>query len=104
MTPDQAVALAEATLARCELGAVRLALGDALAKVGRRAEAEASYRRGLAATDEPDTRTRLLVALANKADDRAERRKLLHAAIELSGNLVSAAMAAVMLAATPGAN
>lgn len=104
MAPDQAVALAEATLARCELGVVRLALGEALAKLGRRAKAEAAYRRGLAAADEPDIRTRLLVALASTVDDRAERRKLLHAAIELSGNLVSAAMAAVMLASTPGAN
>jgi tetratricopeptide (TPR) repeat protein len=104
MTPDQAVALAEATLARCELGAVRLALGDAMVKLGRRAEAEAAYRRGLAGTDEPDVRTRLLVALASAVGDRGERRKLLHAAIELSGNLVSAAMAAVMLASMPGAN
>jgi tetratricopeptide (TPR) repeat protein len=104
MTPDQAVALAESTLARCELGSVRLALGDALARLGRRAEAEAAYRKGLAATDEPDVRTRLIVALASAVGDRGERRKLLHAAIELSGNLVSAAMAAVMLASTPGAN
>jgi tetratricopeptide (TPR) repeat protein len=104
MTPDQAVALAEATLARCELGAVRLALGDALAKLGRRAEAEAAYRQGLAGADEPDVRTRLLVALASAVGDRGERRKLLHAAIELSGNLVSAAVAAVMLASTPGTN
>lgn len=104
MAPDQAVALAEATLARCEIGVVWLALGKALAKLGRRAEAEAAYRRGLAGTDEPDARTRLLVALASTVGDRAERRKLLHAAIELSGNLVSAAMAAVMLASMPGAN
>ena len=104
MAPDQAVALAEATLARCELGEVRPALGDALVKLGRKAEAEAAYRRGLAGTDEPDVRTRLLVALGNAVADRAERRQLLHGAIELSGNLVSAAMATILLGAVPDAN
>src|SRR6185369_5986184 len=37
MAPDHAVALDEATLARCELGEVRLALGEALVKLGRKA-------------------------------------------------------------------
>jgi hypothetical protein len=36
--------------------------------------------------------------------DRAERRQLLHGAIELSGNLVSAAMATILLGAVPDAN
>jgi tetratricopeptide (TPR) repeat protein len=104
MAPEQAVALAEATLARGELPELRLALGDALVKLGRKAEAEAAYRRGLAGTDEPDVRTRLLVALGNAVADRAERRQLLHAAIELSGNRVSAAMATILLGSVPGAN
>jgi len=101
MAPDQAVALAEATLARCELGEVRLALGDALVNLGRKAEAEAAYRWGLAGTDEPDVRTRLLVSLGNVVADRAERRLLLHGPIELSGNLVSAAMATILLGPCP---
>lgn len=104
MATDQTVVLAEATLARCELGEVRLALGDALVKLGRNAEAEAAYRRGLAGTDEPDARTRLLVSLGNAVADRAERRQLLHGAVELSGNLVSAAMARILLGAVPDAN
>jgi tetratricopeptide (TPR) repeat protein len=94
MAPDQAVALAEAALARCELGEARLALVE----LGCKAEAEA------ACTDEPDVRARLLVALGNAMADRAERRRLLHAAIELSGNLVSGAMATILLASAPGAN
>ena len=59
---------------------------------------------GLAGTDEPDVRTRLLVALGNAVADHEERRQLLHGAVELSGNLVSAAMATILLGAVPDAN
>ncbi|HEY6179294.1 MAG TPA: hypothetical protein VIX73_32795, partial [Kofleriaceae bacterium] len=91
----------EAALARCEIGALHLARGDALAKLRRTAEAADAYRRGLAITDEPDVRTCLLVGIAAVTADSAERSRNLHEAIELSGNLVAAAMATVMLASRP---
>jgi hypothetical protein len=57
-----------------------------------------------AITDEPDVRTCLLVGLAAVTADSAERTRHLHEAIELSGNLVAAAMATIMLASSRLAN
>ena len=67
-------------------------------------EAEAAYRRGLAIAEEPDVQTRLLVALAGSTADSTERVRLLHEAMDLGGNLVAAAMASVLLRASPDAN
>jgi tetratricopeptide (TPR) repeat protein len=96
-------ALAEAALQRGELGVLYLLLGDALDKLDRDAEAAEAYRRGLAIAEEPDIRTRLLVALGLKAKDPLERTQRLHEAIDLSGNLMAAAMAAVVLTSNPAA-
>ncbi len=103
LSPSEAVDLAERTLAQAELAVLRLHHGDALSALGREREAEASYRRGLDLPSDPDIRTRLLVALANATTDPLERARSLHAAVDLAGNLTAAAMARIMLAATPAA-
>jgi tetratricopeptide (TPR) repeat protein len=104
LSPPQAEALANAVLQRGELGLVRLLLGDALSALGRPAEAVEAYQRGLAIAEEPDVRTRLLVALGSKTTDPVERMRWLHEGIELAGNLMSAAVARLMLAPNPAAN
>jgi tetratricopeptide (TPR) repeat protein len=96
--PAEAVVLATTALQRGELGVLRLHLGDALRALGRDPEAEDAYRRGLAVAEEPDIRTRLLVALA--AIVPASKTRLLHEAIEVAGNLVAAAMARTILASS----
>lgn len=100
-SPVACVALATAALQRKELGALRLALGHALDEQGRRDEAEDAYRRGLAIAEEPDVRTRLLVALANRISDPQAKARCLRDAVNLAGNLVAAATAAVMLVSQP---
>ena len=104
LAPADAAARAEAVLGRCELGVLHLARADALARLRRTGDATDAYRRGLAITDEPDVRTCLLVGLGAVTADSAERTRHLHEAIELSGNLVAAAMATVMLASSRLAN
>jgi tetratricopeptide (TPR) repeat protein len=96
--PAEAVVLATTALERGELGVLLLHLGDALRALGRDPEAEDAYRRGLAVAEEPDIRTRLLVALG--AMVAAANPRLLHEAIEVDGNLVAAAMAKMILAST----
>jgi tetratricopeptide (TPR) repeat protein len=100
----QVVALAEAALQQGELGVLRLQLGEALRKLGRHADAEEAYRRGLAIAEEPDVRTRLLFALGVTTKDPLEKTQRLHEAIDLAGNLVAAAMATLVLASNPAAN
>jgi tetratricopeptide (TPR) repeat protein len=97
LPPQQALTEARAALERKELGVLHLAHGDALRDLDRPAEAEAAYRRGLAIAEEPDVRTRLLLALGASVADPLEKRSLLAEASELNGNLVAAATAAVML-------
>lgn len=87
-----------------ELGVLHLLVGGALVKLGRDDEGEAAYRRGLAMAEEPDVRTRLLVALAGRTADSTERARLLHEAVDLGGNLVAAAMASALLRTSPDAN
>jgi tetratricopeptide (TPR) repeat protein len=103
-SPAQAAAVATQALQRGELGLLRLLLGDALSELGRPAEAMEAYRHGVAIAEEPDVRTRLLVALARCATDRAEKTRRLLEGIELAGNLTAAAMATLMLASNPAAN
>jgi tetratricopeptide (TPR) repeat protein len=98
------VLLGQAALKHQELGVIHLLLGGALVKLGRDEEAEAAYRRGLAIAEEPDVQTRLLVALAGFTGDSTERVRLLNEAMDLGGNLVAAAMASVMLRASPDVN
>ncbi|MEZ4359700.1 MAG: tetratricopeptide repeat protein [Kofleriaceae bacterium] len=97
LAPAEAVACADVALRRCELGPLHLGRGNALARLRRIEDARDAYRAGLAITDEPDTRTCLLVGLAAIAPDSPECAGHLHEAIELSGNLTAAAQAAVML-------
>lgn len=85
-----------------ELPLLHLHHARALAELGRRVEALAALRRGLAADPEPDARTRLLVELAGVTDDLVEREASLREAEALAGNLVAAAMARVMLRAWTG--
>jgi tetratricopeptide (TPR) repeat protein len=96
LPPDRALAEARRALAQKELGVIHLVAGDALARLDRGTEAEAAYRRGLAIAEEPDVKTRLLVALGGRVEDRRERARLLAEAGELRGNLVAAAMAAML--------
>ncbi len=99
LPPERAVAAARSALARKELGVLRLAEGDALVRLERAGEAEQAYRRGLSIAEEPDVRTRLLVALGGQIADPLEKARLLQEAIDLQGNLVAAAMARVVLRA-----
>lgn len=100
LPPDRRLALAEQTLNRQpDLPLLHLHHARALAELGRKPEALAALRRGLAADPEPDARTRLLVELAGVTDDPAERGASLREAEALAGNLVAAAMARVMLRA-----
>lgn len=97
LAADRRLALAEQALGRDpELPLLHLHHARALAELGRKPEALAALRRGLAADSEPDARTRLLVELAGVTDDPAERDASLREAEDLGGNLVAAAMARVM--------
>lgn len=72
--------------------------GKCLTGEGQRTAAEAAFRRGLELADEPDIETRLLVDLGGVVEDKAEKRRLLEAAVELHGNLLATARARVLLA------
>jgi tetratricopeptide (TPR) repeat protein len=100
LPPEEAVAEARRALGAKEMGLLHLTAGDTLARLDRDAEAEAEYRRGLAIAEEPDVKTRLLAALGGRVADPLEKARLLQEAIDLRGNLVSAAMATAMLRAT----
>jgi tetratricopeptide (TPR) repeat protein len=98
--PREKVALADRLLARRPgLAVAYLFRGKALAGLRREADARESFRCGLAADPEPDTRTRLLVELATTISDAAERDGLYREAVKLNGNLVAAAGAALALRA-----
>jgi tetratricopeptide (TPR) repeat protein len=71
--------------------------GKCLRAVGLNPAAEKAYRRGLELAEEPDIKTRLLVDLGAMVGDRMEKRVLLQEAVALNGNLLSAAMARVVL-------
>lgn len=100
LSADQIVGLAKAGIERCDLPILWLALGDGLKKLQQYGAAVAAFRRGLEDADEPDVRTRLLVAVAAMAAE-PERTRRLHEAITLAGNLVATAVATVMLASNP---
>lgn len=97
--PEKAEKLAREGLLKANIGPLHLAHGESLFHLGRTKEAEDSYRRGLQIAEEPDVRTRLLVALGAIVGDEGEKLRVLHEAIELQGNLVASGMAAVVLAA-----
>jgi tetratricopeptide (TPR) repeat protein len=100
--PEERARLARKALARYpKLPALHLALGEVLARMGKHSEAEAAYREGLALAQEPDVRSRLLVALGGLIAPGDESRRLLVEAVELNGNLTAAATARVILRQTP---
>lgn len=95
---DRKVELARRSLEKYPgLAPLYLHLGRNLEATGRKPEAEAAYRKGLAGADEPDTRTRLLVQLGVYVPAGPERDGLLREAVDLSGNLVASATALVLL-------
>ncbi len=83
-----------------DLAPLHLLHGRSLSRLGRSAQAQAAYRRGLACAAEPDTKTRLLVELGVLVEDPAERARLLWEAWALNGNLVAAATATLALRAS----
>jgi hypothetical protein len=94
--PAQGVKLAQAIADRFEdLPQAWLLLGERLQRLGRKADAEAAYRRGLACVEEPDVRTRLLTSLG--ALGGASHRAELEQAAALNGHLVAGAMARLLL-------
>ncbi len=96
--PAEKLKLAEAMLSRVpKLAVLHLQHGQALARLGQRADAATAYHKGLSSGDEPDTKTRLLVELALVSESPAEKTRLLQEARQLGGNLVAAATAAVIL-------
>jgi tetratricopeptide (TPR) repeat protein len=83
-----------------DLAGLHLELGKALSGLDRAEAAKSAYREGLRYAEDPDTRTRLLVALAAlSSESEAERQQLLLQAVDLRGNLVSAAQASFLLRA-----
>ena len=72
--------------------------GKALVELDHSEQAADAFRSGLHAAPDDGTCTRLLVELAQHVQ-AGERKQLLEAAVELDGDRVAAAMAAVMLAA-----
>ncbi|MBK7539970.1 MAG: tetratricopeptide repeat protein [Myxococcales bacterium] len=101
LAPTAAIALAQERLRQDELGVLQLCLGNALLRLGRAEEAEQAYRRGLAVAEEPDVRTRLLVALGARKAGEEQGVRWLREAISLGGNLLASAMATVILASQP---
>ena len=92
LAPTDALNLAEETGRQFRLAAAHLHRGRALLKLGRRDEAVAAFRDGLAIAEEPDVRSRLAGELAGLLDGAA-RDEQLDVAMDARGNLVAAAQA-----------
>lgn len=95
LPPDQTISIARQALAKFpDFAPLYLLLGDLLRDQSDSSESAELYRKGLALTDEPDLRTRLLVAVASQLPPNSpERLKLCEQALELNGNLTAAASA-----------
>ncbi len=74
-----------------------LLYGNLLKEAGRTKDAVQLWRKALENAVEPDVRTRILVSLAPLEEDAERRRQLLQEAVELNGNLMAAAGAALSL-------
>ncbi|MCC6555544.1 MAG: tetratricopeptide repeat protein [Polyangiaceae bacterium] len=104
LPPEEKVRLARRTLhAAPGLPALYLHLGAQLAALGRDDDARTALADGIARAREPGIRTRLLAKAATLTPPSSARDSLLDEAIALRGDLVSAAMAAVMRRAPEGA-
>jgi tetratricopeptide (TPR) repeat protein len=95
--PEDAASSALEALRTAPIAPLYLLAGDALRKLGKTRDAEKQYRLGLEVSEEPDVRTRLLLALSVVSENRDEGRELLRNAMELRGNLTAAAMAELAL-------
>lgn len=85
---------------RSQAGAIplfALLFGKLLQESGRPGEAVELWRKALEDDSEPDVRTRLLVTFSTLEQDADKRRSLLKEAVELNGNLIAAAGAALSL-------
>jgi tetratricopeptide (TPR) repeat protein len=103
LRPEDKVRLARRTLdAAPGLPALYLQLGAQLAALDRD-DARTALADGIARAHEPGIRTQLLVRAASLEPPSPARDKLLDEALALRGDLVSAAMAAVMRHAPEGA-
>ena len=87
----------QALAANPDVPPLYLARGKLLVLLGRREEADATYRQGLERAEEANVRTRLLTELGAILPQGAERTSLLRQAVELNGDLVAAAMAFLAL-------
>ncbi len=74
-----------------------LLFGDLLEKIGQKKEAAEIWREALKTDVDSDVRTRLLFDLSKVEEDAGRRRQLLQEAVELNGNLVAGATAALSL-------
>ncbi len=98
--PDAAKRMELATRMRPQAHAVplfALLFGKVLQEAGRPQEAADVWREALQGDVDSDVRTRLLVDLSTVEEDAGRRRQLLQEAVELNGNLVAAAGAALSL-------
>ena len=97
-TPEAKLELVERALAKApHVPGLYFEKGRQLARLGRKDEALALLREGLARDPERDIRTRILVQLAILVEDKAERTKLFEEAARIDGNLVAAATARLAL-------
>lgn len=74
-----------------------LLFGKLLQETGRPKEAAQLWRKALEDDVESDVRTRMLLSLSTLEEDADRRRQLLHETVELNGNLIAAAGAALSL-------
>ncbi len=79
-----------------DLASLYLFLGKSLQAAEQDENAYQCFRQGLIVAEEPDVRTRLLVAAASVSPPGPDREWFLESAVEENGNLVSAAMARVL--------
>ncbi len=84
-----------------DLAIAHLGRGASFARLERRVEAAAAYRRGLACAKDDDMRTRLHLAMGIVTADPEERRALLQRAADLEGNPMASAMATLALRVRP---
>jgi len=104
-SPAEKVALGDKILRQGpELALVHLHSGAILVQCGERQRAEGYFRRGLEVAEEADVKTRILVQLAVLLEASVDRRRCFQEAVQLNGNLMAAAQAAVALRCEHGVN
>jgi len=96
--PDERLQMADSALVRYDqLGLLHHERGAALQKLKRPDEAAEAFRRGLRCECDDQTRTKLLIGLAQvEAQDSPEQKLLIQQAAALNGDLLAGAMARLM--------